>query len=293
MLKKVLLGVLCGAAVLTVGILLGHYGIDKGSSVPGWVGDASRDVDESLVQDFLAEVDNNQIEGFLRVNPSKYFFLSIELTKVPHMATTAGDESTVQYTLQRWQDPESRLDRAWAEQYLVYLSFPDPKIPNKVTVVVENTTVLHIAREREKGYGPDRDDPAVVPPYAAYSPAGQAQSGSLQEHPHATSAAKPVPVNNVALLASSLIALTVGKVALGLKEVEEVAMFSGAILQLSQPLATTASRKMAWATMGHRTMWLSQTMVPERYRVGLVHGPLSSEGLFGPCFAEVVTHLQR
>ena len=50
------------------------------------------------------------------------------------MATTAGDEATVQYMLKNWQDPDSGLDRAWTEQYLVYLSFPDPKKPNKVTV---------------------------------------------------------------------------------------------------------------------------------------------------------------
>ena len=50
------------------------------------------------------------------------------------MATTAGDEATVQYMLKHWNDPESGLDQAWREQYLVYLSFPDPKKPNKVTV---------------------------------------------------------------------------------------------------------------------------------------------------------------
>lgn len=59
---------------------------------------------------------------------------SRELTKVPHMATTAGDEQTVDLVLKRWQDPESGLDQAWREDYMVYLSFPDPKNPNKVTV---------------------------------------------------------------------------------------------------------------------------------------------------------------
>lgn len=57
-----------------------------------------------------------------------------ELTKVPHMATTDGDEQTVQFVLKRWQDPESGLDRSWTEEYAVYLSFPDPNNPNKVTV---------------------------------------------------------------------------------------------------------------------------------------------------------------
>ena len=41
--------------------------------------------------------------------------------------------------------------------------------------VAPDTTVLHTAREREKSYGPDQDDPEVVQPYAAYSPAGTPQ----------------------------------------------------------------------------------------------------------------------
>ncbi|KAM3867863.1 aminopeptidase NAALADL1 [Diretmus argenteus] len=164
MLKKVLIGVLCGAAILTVGILLGHYGIKSGSSAPAWVEDVVRDVDESLIEKFLAEVDNMEIQENLR-----------ELTKVPHMATTAGDEKTVQYMLKRWQDPDTGLDQAWREEYMVYLSFPDPKKPNTVTVVSPSNAVLYKARETEKPYGPDQRDPEVVQPYAAYAPAGNPQ----------------------------------------------------------------------------------------------------------------------
>ena len=50
------------------------------------------------------------------------------------MATSAGDEQTIQYMLKRWGDPASGLDDAWREDYLVHLSFPDPESPNKVTV---------------------------------------------------------------------------------------------------------------------------------------------------------------
>ncbi|KAM9743594.1 aminopeptidase NAALADL1 [Menidia menidia] len=162
MIKQALLGILCGAAVLTVGILIGHYGIEKSSdSSPSWVKDVAKDVDEDLIQQFMSEVDNIEIQENLR-----------ELTKVPHMATTAGDEVTVQFMLKRWQDPENGLDAAWREEYKVYLSFPDPDNPNKVTVVNPANTVLHTVREKEKTYTPDQDDPAVVQPYAAYSPAG-------------------------------------------------------------------------------------------------------------------------
>lgn len=162
MIKQVLIGILCGAVVLTAGILIGHYGIAKSSSsAPSWVKDVAKDVDESLIEKFLSEVDNIQIQENLR-----------ELTKVPHMATTEGDEQTVQFLLKRWQDPETGLDQAWREEYMVYLSFPDPKNPNKVTVVSPSDAVLHTAREKEKNYTSDQNHPEVVQPYAAYSPAG-------------------------------------------------------------------------------------------------------------------------
>lgn len=148
--------------MLTIGILIGHFGISKtGSSAPPWASDVVKDVDEDFITTFLSEVDNIQIKEYLR-----------ELTKVPHMATTEGDEKTVQYMLKSWQDPETGLDEAWREEYRVYLSFPDPKSPNKVTVVNPSNIVLHTVREKEKPYFPDQEHPDVVPPYAAYSPAG-------------------------------------------------------------------------------------------------------------------------
>ncbi|TKS78414.1 N-acetylated-alpha-linked acidic dipeptidase-like protein [Collichthys lucidus] len=165
MIKQVLISIVFGAAVLTVGILIGHFGITKsGSSTPSWVKDVAKDVDEDFVEKFMSTVDNIQIQENLR-----------ELTKVPHMATTAGDEETVNLMLKRWQDPSTGLDQAWREEYLVHLSFPDPKNPNKVTVVSPSDTVLHTAREKEKSYTPDQDDPEVVQPYAAYSPPGHPQ----------------------------------------------------------------------------------------------------------------------
>ncbi|KAM3611951.1 uncharacterized protein V6R79_026319 [Siganus canaliculatus] len=161
MLKEVLLAVVCAAVALTVGILIGHFGIDKPDNSPSWVNNVNQDVDESFIQAFLSQVDNIQIEENLR-----------ELTKVPHMATTAGDEQTVQLMLERWQDPNTGLDQAWREEYEVFLSFPDPDNPNKVTVVDSSNQTLHTVREKEKNYTADQNDPAVVQPYAAYSPAG-------------------------------------------------------------------------------------------------------------------------
>lgn len=67
MIKLALIGVLSGAAALTVGILIGHFGITKtGSSAPSWVKDVMKDVDESLIEKFLSEVDNMKIQENLR-----------------------------------------------------------------------------------------------------------------------------------------------------------------------------------------------------------------------------------
>lgn len=67
MIKKVLIGIFCGAAVLTAGILIGHFGITKSSdSAPSWVQNVAKDVDESLIEKFLSEVDNIQIQENLR-----------------------------------------------------------------------------------------------------------------------------------------------------------------------------------------------------------------------------------
>ena len=71
-----------------------------------------------------------------------------------------------------------------------------------------------------------------------------------------------------------------------------VSRFSSAILQLCQPIAVSAGRHMAWATMIQRVIWLSHTAVPERERASLVQGPLAPDGLFGPRFSEVLAHQQ-
>uniref|UniRef100_A0A7N8YNG2 Aminopeptidase NAALADL1 n=1 Tax=Mastacembelus armatus TaxID=205130 RepID=A0A7N8YNG2_9TELE len=149
MIKQVLIGFLCGAAILTVGILIGHYGITQSSST------------------MLKYPTCYLIKLFFILT-----FLHRELTKMPHMATTAGDEQTVQIMLKRWQDPKTGLDHAWREEYSVYLSFPDPKNPNKVTVGESAGFCVTFHRQSKKVYTSDQADPEVVQPYAAYSPAG-------------------------------------------------------------------------------------------------------------------------
>ncbi|CAL8340001.1 unnamed protein product [Boreogadus saida] len=59
-----------------------------------------------------------------------------------------------------------------------------------------------------------------------------------------------------------------------------------------QPIAVSAGRHMAWATMIQRAIWLSHTAVTERERASLIQGPLAPDGLFGPRFSEVLAHQQ-
>ncbi|XP_025032847.1 N-acetylated-alpha-linked acidic dipeptidase-like protein [Python bivittatus] len=95
-----------------------------------------------------------------------------KLAAKPHMATTKGDQDLVQLLLQRWSDPESGLDKATEIQYDVFLSFPDPERPNRVTVVLENNTQAFESRETEEKLTPDQENPDIVRPYAAYGPPG-------------------------------------------------------------------------------------------------------------------------
>lgn len=67
MLKQALLGVLCAAVVLSIGILIGHFGISKSSSSePSWMKDVVKDVDENLIKQFLSEVKTSELEQNLR-----------------------------------------------------------------------------------------------------------------------------------------------------------------------------------------------------------------------------------
>ncbi|XP_042294830.1 aminopeptidase NAALADL1 [Sceloporus undulatus] len=159
---KYLLGsVLAAAGMLTIGILLGHFAIPKGSQAPGWVHSLSRDLDPALLEDFMNQVEAARIRENLKTLSAK-----------PHMATTKGDEDLVRLMLTRWRDPESGLDKATEVQYDVFLSFPDPERPNNVAVVLEDGTVPFTSRETEANLTLDQVDKDVVKPYAAYAPPG-------------------------------------------------------------------------------------------------------------------------
>lgn len=56
-------GIVGGAVILAIGLLIGHFGISK---TPSWAKDISQDVDEKFIREFMKEVDNKKIEDNLR-----------------------------------------------------------------------------------------------------------------------------------------------------------------------------------------------------------------------------------
>uniref|UniRef100_A0A8C8SUE2 Aminopeptidase NAALADL1 n=1 Tax=Pelusios castaneus TaxID=367368 RepID=A0A8C8SUE2_9SAUR len=162
-----ILGAVIGAGlVLTAGILLGHFAIPKGGAsqgAPTWAQTVSRDLDESLLQSFMDQVESAKIQENLKT-----------LASQPHMATTEGDKELVKLLLNRWQDPQTGLDSASEDVYSVFLSFPDPQSPNSVTVV-DNNNAIFSTRRSEKNVTADQAHAEVVQPYAAYAPPGNPQ----------------------------------------------------------------------------------------------------------------------
>ncbi|XP_055436835.1 aminopeptidase NAALADL1 [Bubalus kerabau] len=161
---KVLGGVVAAAALLGLGIIVGHFAIPKGADSPAPSASASQDVDLKILETVIEQLDANRIRENLR-----------ELSKEPHLATSPRDEALVQLLLQRWQDPESGLDSARTTEYEVLLSFPSGEQPNRVDVVNSTGAILFSCRHSEENLTGEQGGPNVVPPYAAYAPPGTPQ----------------------------------------------------------------------------------------------------------------------
>uniref|UniRef100_A0AC11BWA7 N-acetylated alpha-linked acidic dipeptidase like 1 n=1 Tax=Ovis aries TaxID=9940 RepID=A0AC11BWA7_SHEEP len=161
---KVLGGVVGAAALLGLGIIVGHFAIPKGADSPAPSASASQDLDLEILKTVIEQLDANRIRENLR-----------ELSKEPHLATSPRDEALVQLLLQRWQDPESGLDSARTTEYEVLLSFPSEEQPNRVDVVNSTGAILFSCRHSEENLTGEQGGPNVVPPYAAYAPPGTPQ----------------------------------------------------------------------------------------------------------------------
>ncbi|KAF6105006.1 N-acetylated alpha-linked acidic dipeptidase like 1 [Phyllostomus discolor] len=161
---KVLGGLLGAAALLGLGVILGHFAIPKGANLPVSSDSVSRDLDPEILEAVMGQLDASRIRENLR-----------ELSRKPHLASSPRDEELVQLLLQRWRDPESGLDSAEASTYEVLLSFPSQGQPNRVTIVNSTGNVLFSCRQTEANLTGEQEGPDVVPPYAAYAPPGTPQ----------------------------------------------------------------------------------------------------------------------
>ncbi|XP_070420341.1 aminopeptidase NAALADL1 [Equus przewalskii] len=161
---KVLGGVVGAAALLGLGIILGHFAIPKGADSPAPSISASQDLDLGILETVMGQLDASRIRENLR-----------ELSREPHLSSTPRDEELVQLLLQRWRDAESGLDSAETFEYEVLLSLPSQEQPNSVTVVDPTGNILFSCRRSEENVTGEQEGPDVVPPYAAYAPPGTPQ----------------------------------------------------------------------------------------------------------------------
>ncbi|XP_032009257.1 aminopeptidase NAALADL1 [Hylobates moloch] len=147
------------AALLGLGIILGHFAIPKKANSP-----VPQDLDLEILETVMRQLDAQRIRENLR-----------ELSREPHVASSPRDEDLVQLLLQRWKDPESGLDSAEASTYEVLLSFPSQEQPNVVDIVGPTGDIIHSCHRTEENVTGEQGGPDVVQPYAAYAPSGTPQ----------------------------------------------------------------------------------------------------------------------
>ncbi|XP_053330467.1 putative N-acetylated-alpha-linked acidic dipeptidase [Spea bombifrons] len=146
-----------GAVSLVIGILIGRYAIAP--ELPGWLKRMSKDGDSKYSQQLQQEIQANRIEENLRYFSSK-----------PHIAGSPQEEDVlVNYIHKTWQ---TSLDGSKIYNYTVLLSYPNASDPNYVSILSSDGTESDISDKVEKILSPDQNDPTVVNPFNAYSPAG-------------------------------------------------------------------------------------------------------------------------
>ncbi|KAK2812529.1 hypothetical protein Q5P01_000002 [Channa striata] len=115
----------------------------------------------------------------------------------------------------------------------------------------------------------------------------------LTDRAHQCAAQSVAAINNIMLLSSSISTFTAQPGALPAEPAEEISKAMAAVLTFSSAVAVAQSRIMVWMTMLQRNVWLHMSRLPELVRKGLLDGPTSPDGLFGPLLQEAVSHLQR
>ncbi|KAM4690072.1 glutamate carboxypeptidase 2-like [Rhinophrynus dorsalis] len=155
--KKVLGIGAASVAALVIGILIGRFAITP--DLPQWIKQMSRDGDPKFRSQLQQEIKAENIRQNLR-----YF------TSKPHIAGSPQEEDVlVNYIYKTWQ---SSLNGAKIYNYTVLLSYPNSSDPNYVSILNTDGSESDISDKVEKILSPDQNDPTVVNPFNAYSPAG-------------------------------------------------------------------------------------------------------------------------
>ncbi|XP_053545574.1 glutamate carboxypeptidase 2-like [Bombina bombina] len=155
--KKVFGVLAVGILGLVIGILIGTFAINRG--LPDWMERMSKDGDPKYRVQLQQEIDAENIQKNLKFFSSK-----------PHIAGSPQEEDVlVKYIHKKWQ---SSLNGAKIYNYTVLLSYPNASDPNYVSIWSPNGTESELSEKVEKILSPDQNDPTVVNPFNAYSPAG-------------------------------------------------------------------------------------------------------------------------
>ncbi|KAM4664827.1 glutamate carboxypeptidase 2-like [Discoglossus pictus] len=146
-----------GLTILVIGILIGRFGITP--QTPEWLLKMSKDGPSKYRTQLQQEIKAENIMQNLKFFSSK-----------PHIAGSPQDEEVLaNYIYKTWQ---SSLHGAKIYNYTVLLSYPNATDPNYVSILSSDGSESDLSDKVEKILSPDQNDPTVVNPFNAYSPAG-------------------------------------------------------------------------------------------------------------------------
>ncbi|XP_069118842.1 N-acetylated-alpha-linked acidic dipeptidase 2-like [Argopecten irradians] len=157
-----LVGILIG---LAVGLVIGQSGKQKtgdGVFLPGVSNKIIKDGDPAFSDTIINEIKSENIREYLR-----------DLSELPHLAGTEADFSQAKQLHDFWK--QEGLDEVYVTPYDVLLSYPkntDDEMMNRIELINATGGVMYRSPLREAILDPRENKSGVVPPFNAYSAAG-------------------------------------------------------------------------------------------------------------------------
>ncbi|KAK7493453.1 hypothetical protein BaRGS_00015353 [Batillaria attramentaria] len=145
-----------GILAFVVGILIGRF---AACPEPEGADRRIQDGDQEIADILIQSIEAKNIENNLR-----------EITRKPHIAGEQADYDLVDYLKKKLT--EYGLDSVKAAPYEVLLSYPDPNKPNSVQILDGTNNTVFDSVNAESNFSTYE---GVVPPFNAYSPAGEVQ----------------------------------------------------------------------------------------------------------------------